>query len=322
MAEKEPKERDWVELLAGLAGALGMNKVRVRWKLERLRRRREERGRERENRWRNLGYQHKVCPRCARINDRAEKVCGGCGAPLAGRPWELLRRVGLRAPVVQSVSAVLGILILLVYARLILAEWPRPGIFAFQVGTLYLHGGHYPPAVLAGQYWRWLTAIFLHAGVWHLGFNLFALSQVGPAVEQIFGRGRSLLLFVVTGVVANIGSFVWGLYGVGIGASGAIMGLCGLAAGWGQREGTAVGRAARNMMGKWALYTVVFGYFIGADNAAHVVGFISGGLLGLVLRPKGGDEAPRVWLEVTEAVVGGLAVLLGVGLCLWTPGSP
>ena len=67
-------------------------------------------------------------------------------------------------------------------------------------------------------------------------------------------------------------------------AWGAVMGLCGVAAGWGQREGTTAGREIRNMMLKWAAYTVLFGFFIGADNAAHAAGFVSGGVIGTPLQ--------------------------------------
>jgi membrane associated rhomboid family serine protease len=77
-----------------------------------------------------------------------------------------------------------------------------------------------------------------------------------------------------------------GLDGVGIGASGAMCGLMGLAAAAGHRAGTTRGRLMRNDMLKWLAYTLVFGYFIGADNRAHAVGFAAGALLGLAVAPK------------------------------------
>jgi rhomboid protease GluP len=128
--------------------------------------------------------------------------------------------------------------------------------------------------------------VFLHAGVIHLAFNLFALAMVGPIVEEQFGRWPTLFAFMVTGVAASYGSQQLGLDAVGIGASGAICGLLGLAAAAGHRAGTTRGRLVRNDMLKWLLYTLVFGYFVGADNRAHAAGFVAGAALGLVVDPR------------------------------------
>jgi rhomboid protease GluP len=95
-----------------------------------------------------------------------------------------------------------------------------------------------------------------------------------------------LFFFMLTGILAGAGSEVLGLRGVGIGASGSLMGFIGMAAGWGQKDGGRMGLAVRDMMVKWALYTVVFGVLIRADNAAHVTGFLSGALIGWISKPQ------------------------------------
>jgi len=166
------------------------------------------------------------------------------------------------------------------------------------------------------------TAVFMHAGIWHLGFNLFALAQIGPMVEELFGRGRMLLLFLVTGIVANVGALAVGVYGVGIGASGALMGLVGLAAGWGQRDGTGAGLNVRNRMLKWAAYVMVFGFVIRADNAAHLFGFLAGGVFGFALPPRHLRRTERLWLQVVQALVGAAVAVALVMLCLVPPASP
>jgi rhomboid protease GluP len=313
---------DWVERLARLAGRLGMNEVQVRWRLRRFQQRARDRASVARTQAGHLAYRHKVCPGCGRVNDESARKCAGCGARLGGRLAQFFMRVGLRLPAFVSVSSLLGLGILLVYARVVLAEGRPDSVLNLQVATLLAHGGNFPPANLAGEWWRLATAVFLHASLWHLGFNLFALSQIGPPIEKIFGRGRMLLLFMLTGVLASLGSHLLGLRGVGIGASGAIMGLCGLAAGWGQRDGTTVGRNVRNLMFKWALYTLVFGLLVRADHAAHAVGFGSGFAFGYLLKPTHLARSSRAGLRALEGVAGGLLALVAVGLCLLPPHSP
>ena len=131
---------------------------------------------------------------------------------------------------------------------------------------------------------------------------MMALTQIGPAIEEIYGRARMLFFYMLTGVVANLGSELLGLQNVSAGASGAIMGLCGIAAGWGQRDGTTVGRDIRNRMLKWGAYTLLFGLFIHADNAAHFWGFASGAVIGYLTKPR--------WLRGQG--LGAIGVLMGV----------
>jgi rhomboid protease GluP len=177
------------------------------------------------------------------------------------------------------------------------------GVLAFDSNTLIQFGAHWRQASEEGQPWRIATAIFLHGGLMHIAFNLFALMQVGPIIEQIFGRGRMLFLFMVTGIVGNVCSEM-AMNVLAIGASGAIMGLIGVAAGWGQRDGTRMGINVRDQMVKWLIYTVMFGFMIHADNAAHIGGFVSGALFGYLYKPRWGGMAQHTILYWIETGVG------------------
>ncbi len=320
MAREEDKP-DWVERLAKLSAWFGFNPVRVRWKLDRLRQRAAERRSRAGQRVEQIRYAHKVCPRCGRVNDRADDVCAGCGNKLGGRIWQVLTRIGVSFPEALSVSSLLGLAIVAVYARMALYEGGPDSIFSFKLETLFRFGGRWPPAIEAGEWWRLGTSVFMHAGIWHLGFNLLALAQIGPMVEETFGRGRMLLLFLLTGIAANVGALAVGVYGIGIGASGAIMGLTGMAAGWGQRDGTSAGINVRNRMLKWAAYVMIFGYVIGADNAAHLFGFLAGGLFGFALPPEHLRRTERGWLRLMQAIIGAVVAIALVALCLWPPTS-
>jgi rhomboid protease GluP len=313
--DRREKDSDWIERAVRLAGAVGMNPVRVRWKLQRWKNRREEARNRRAQKLLHIRYQHKKCAGCGALQDREARQCTSCGERLGSWRWQVVQRVGL-----PSMSALIGVAIALVYGRLLLASGGG-GLLSLDVELLYRFGGHWAPAVAAGETWRWFTAIFLHAGLWHIGFNLFALAIIGPHVENLYGRGPMLLLFMVTGVLASIGSMLAGLSGLGVGASGAIMGLVGIAAGWGQRQGTSQGAALRNEMLRWSAYVFVFGFLIGADNWAHLFGLASGAAIGFAVRPE--------WLRlpaarpavVVASVIGAAAALGTFALVMSQPGG-
>ena len=213
--------------------------------------------------------------------------------------------------------ATVGLLLLffVVYARMFAAR-PRDGVFSWDTTTLVDFGAYSLPALHAGQWWRLGTANFLHIGLLHLGFNSMALTQVGAQIESLFGRGRLLFFFIVTGVAAFATCWAMQMDAVSAGASGSLMGLIGVAAAWGQRDGTTVGRGVRNQMLKWAAYTMLFGYAIHANNLAHAGGFVAGAVLGLFYDPVRLRQAPRTIASRVMGVVGGLAILFCVAHCV------
>jgi membrane associated rhomboid family serine protease len=321
MPAPDPPQHDWIEPLVKLAGALGFNQVQLRWKLIRLGQRLQRSKRHVEVEAERIRYAHKVCRSCGGVIDRAERVCPACGARVSSRAVQLLGRIGLAVPHALSVSSLLGLAMAVIYARMILASGGG-GLLSFPTDLLFRFGAHWPPAVWGGEPWRLGTSVFLHIGLWHLGFNLIALSQIGPVIEDLYGRARMLCWFMVTGVLANLGSEALGLAGVAAGASGAIMGLCGVAAGWGQRQGTTIGRDVRNRMLKWALYTLVFGWFIHADNGAHAAGFVAGAVLGYLLRPDSLRRPSLRPLGLALDLLGVAAAVLAVALTLLGPAGP
>jgi len=85
-----------------------------------------------------------------------------------------------------------------------------------------------PAGVATGQYYRLATAAFLHAGAFHLAFNMFALAQLGPTLESALGRVRFLALYALSALGGSTLSYlVSGQGTLGVGASGAIFGLFG-----------------------------------------------------------------------------------------------
>lgn len=94
----------------------------------------------------------------------------------------------------------------------------------FEKGALYIPGG-----LDQGEWWRLITAAFLHANLIHLAMNMFVLWIVGAPVEQAIGRGRFLALYLVAGLAGSAGALVFSPNAVTVGASGAIFGILGAA---------------------------------------------------------------------------------------------
>ena len=96
-------------------------------------------------------------------------------------------------------------------------------------GSLFAKWALWAPALANGEWYRLITATFLHAGLIHLGFNMFVLWYVGSPVEQAIGRGRFLALYLVSGLAGSAGALVVSPDAVTVGASGAIFGVLGAA---------------------------------------------------------------------------------------------
>jgi len=151
-----------------------------------------------------------------------------------------------------------------------------------------------PLIVDSGQYWRWLTSMFLHGDgtirgdLLHLLSNLWALYQLGTLFEVMFGTRRFVLTYFATGIIASItSSFHLAANGSSVGASGAIFGILGAFIFSVRRS--PVWRndpRARHLMPQllfWIAVNIIIGFSIAQiDNAAHIGGLVAGLLLGFL----------------------------------------
>lgn len=213
------------------------------------------------------------------------------------------------------VSFVLVAVLVALHVRVMLATG---GAFELDGLALINFGARWPPAMEAGEWWRLLTAALLHGGLAHIAFNSVALVQVGPPCERIFGPRVFILAFVLSAIAGNVVGLLFGKLGVGVGASGGVMGLIGLLGGWGHREGTELGHTVRNQMLQWAAITIAFGFFAKADNWAHGGGLLVGGAMGMWLTPDVVNGRLRGVVagvaEVCAALLVGAAIIVAVPL--------
>ena len=151
------------------------------------------------------------------------------------------------------------------------------------VHTVIASGAIYGAKVFGGQSWRLLTGMFLHASLGHLLGNCLALYMVGLAAEQAWGRWRSLLIYLLSGLAAGFASAFMETR-PSIGASGAVFGLLGAVMAFFFRYGNsfyARNRRVGNFLIAWGLLQLWLGGMDRhVDNWAHLGGFLSGAVIG------------------------------------------
>jgi rhomboid protease GluP len=131
------------------------------------------------------------------------------------------------------------------------------------------------------QWYRLITAMFLHGGLLHIGFNMYALMQLGPALEELYGSSRYFFLYISTGAFGFLVSSIMGSYSLG--ASGGLLGLVGAMLAVTTKRGGAYMRQLRSQLISSVVFLLVLGFMgMGIDNKAHIAGLASGFLLGKI----------------------------------------
>lgn len=207
--------------------------------------------------------------------------------------------------------------VLLVLCLLVFIAMVATGTSAFNpsVESLIHWGASFGPRTLNGEWWRLLSAAFVHVGVLHLLLNGFCLFQLGTIAEALLGNRR----FVAVYLLSALGGSLLGLgihpMTVSAGASGAIFGVAGALFALYRRNvgGTlpSLQKSLRSIV-PFILYNLIFGLQPGIDNAAHVGGLVTGIALGVSLPlPVAAGEDPGN--RRAAVAIGSVAALLVAG---------
>lgn len=152
------------------------------------------------------------------------------------------------------------------------------------INTLLKYGANNAYLTKSGEYYRLLSSMFIHIGLLHLLFNMYALYIIGPQVESFYGKFKYFLIYILSGVSGSILSITFSSNTVSAGASGAIFGLMGALLYFGFFYRNYLGSVIKSQIVPIIILNLVIGFSTsGIDNAAHIGGLIGGILTSLAL---------------------------------------
>jgi membrane associated rhomboid family serine protease len=258
----------------------------------------------------------KLCPACGSLVGINATRCHVCGAnlrfSLAAVSKKLSKLAGDHDAPVTAALLIANILMFGVSWIAIAAQGEAGGLrILWGMGgeSTYRLGLSVPYSIfIQHQWYRLITAMFLHAGLIHIGFNMMSLMQLGPALEELYGSARYFFLYVLTGAFGFLMSAAFGHNSLG--ASGALLGLVGAMLAVTTKRGGIFMRELRSRLISSVVILFMLGFSgLGLDNTAHFAGLASGFVIGKIFM----DRQPMNMQERRRAYamgwIAGIAVL-------------
>jgi rhomboid protease GluP len=223
----------------------------------------------------------RMCPNCRAFIRSSDRVCPYCEAQVGPRAVDKRQPgpiLGGLVPHAQFLTTVILLINFGLYAATTLYSMRSGNEQAFMSidgRTLFDFGAKLREAILAGQWWRLVTAGFLHGGLFHLLINSWVLFDVGAQVEEVYGGARYIVIYFMATVCGFFAS-AWWYPGLSVGASAGLFGLIGAMIALGVRH--PMGEAIRGLYIRWAIYGLLIGLLPGLriDMAAHLGGLAAG----------------------------------------------
>jgi len=240
-----------------------------------------------------------MCPNCRAFVTTNDRVCPYCDM-----------RLGPRAAEQRSPGEILGgliphvrfttVMILLINTALYIAEYlnPQSGLKEF--------GASVPWPYMQGQYWRLVTAGFLHGGIFHILMNSWVLFDLGAEVEQLYGTSRLIVFYFVSTVTGFWTSSYFG-GGFSVGSSAGIFGLIGAMLAFGVFDRSALAAQVKSLYMRWVIYGLVLSFIPGVDFWAHIGGLAGGFITGWVASTA---RARLMWKEPLLRALAGVCLAL------------
>ena len=264
-----------------------------------------------------------MCPSCRAFITAKDRTCPYCSEPVGPRYVERAEGATVLGGLIPQAHYT-TILILLINVGLYIATYLLEQKWGNQGEVLWAFGAKFGPSLFRNhEWWRLVTAGFLHGGLLHIAMNSWVLYDLGAQVEQIYGTPRYLSIYLF----ATVGGFGMSAYmnpGLSIGSSAGITGLLGAMIAFGVMNRTSVGKEIRNFYLRWVVQILALGLFPGfrIDNWAHLgglaTGFVVAYLAGAPSRSTRTQDA--IWRAVaTGCVLATVGCFLQVYLHFPTP---
>jgi rhomboid protease GluP len=172
------------------------------------------------------------------------------------------------------------------------------------------------PVFILHRWWTVLSASWLHGSALHILFNILWIRQLAPDVAELYGPGRTVIIYTVAGIsgfalTSTVGYFTpFGAHGLTVGASAAIFGLLGALVHYGRRAGS---RVVHSQAMYYAVVLFIFGLVMASvDNFAHAGGFAGGWLAARVLDPLKPERINHLLIALVCLAASILSILLSL----------
>jgi rhomboid protease GluP len=261
-----------------------------------------------------------ICASCGVLVGVNDATCYNCGRRNPGL-WgfgRALRRLGNDLGFVPIVTG--GTIILFVLSLVMSRQGVQVMLSPTTAILITLGASGAYPVIALGRWWTFLTAGWLHGGVLHIFFNVLWIRQLAPEIANLYGAGRMIIIYTVSGITGfglSTAMFLlplqlpfFGGANVTVGASASIFGLLGALVHYGRRTGSShAGQAGL----QYALIMGVMGFIMpGIDNSAHLGGFIGGYLTSLILDPLKPERVDHLLVAVVCLVITFIAIIASV----------
>ena len=243
--------------------------------------------------------------RCYRHPDRETGVsCSECGRPICP-DCMTFGPVGIRCPdhsgqaqgarrVVRNVQrrtarnpGIVTTTLIAINVGIYLLQLAGGASINANSGWIFEHGALFGPYVAQGDWYRLLSAAFLHYGPIHLGMNMLALWWIGRPLEDWLGAGRYLLLYLVAGLAGSAGALIANPTGVTVGASGAIFGILGAAIVLERQQTYVLGGSAITLL----VVNLAFTFAVPGISIGGHLGGLAGGALAILALSQFGKRS-------------------------------
>jgi rhomboid protease GluP len=270
----------------------------------------------------------RMCPHCRAFITTKDRVCPYCNepvAPPAAQRDEGVRVLGGQIPHFRFNTSIILLINVGMYLATAMYSSQRRGnsqsFLSLDPYTLIYFGANwigdrFIPGLHDGQWWRLVTAGFLHGGIIHIGMNCWVLFDLGAQVEEVYGAARMMVAYFVATVCGFYVSAFVGHQPLSVGASAGLMGLIGAMIAFGVQHRSGIGREIRTMYVRWAIYILAMGLVMRmTDNWAHVGGLAGGFAVAYVAGTPGRIGSP---VEMVWRVASAIAILLtGLSFLKW-----
>lgn len=267
----------------------------------------------------SIGEQPSLCPDCKRQLHTAPITDPALPQP---QP-QAVRRLGMfqMASLFPITSVIVAINVAVYVGCALYSQVTHQGSpMEFSISMLLRWGADFGPLTLDGQWWRIFTSMWLHGGLIHVGANMYCFWDFGRIAERVYGRGRYLSIYLLTGLASSIASLAIHPATVSVGASGAIFGVAGALVFPFYRKRLhlppPVMKSMLRSLGSFIAINLVIGSIVPViDNSAHVGGLLAGLALGglwSALATKPIDMKAMVWKVTAATLIVLAAAFIGV----------